>query len=127
VPLNFVGFSTTFLCGKPLPFSPLRGASFQPFVFSLGRPVLWAGGQRAMATEVPALAGRATAGLASKPWQGRPSSDKTCWDGIMRDLNPSNLQLYGSLGSQLVAKNRHFQQFTGTVLTKVGRLGMRQR
>jgi hypothetical protein len=23
-----------------------------------------------------------------------------------------------------VAKNRHFQQFTGTVLTKVGKLGM---
>ena len=42
----------------------------------------------------------------------------------MRDLKPSNLQLYGSLGSQLVAKNRHFQQFTGTVLTKVGKLGM---
>ena len=80
-----------------------------------------------MATAVPALAGRATPGLASKPRQGLPSSDKTCWDGIMRDLNPSNLQLYGSLGSQLVAKNRHFQQFTGTVLTKVGRLGMRQR
>ena len=42
----------------------------------------------------------------------------------MRDLKPSNRQLYGSLGSQLVAKNRHFQQFTGTVLTKVGKLGM---
>jgi len=74
----------------------------------------------------PALAGagRASAGFASKPWQGRPSSANTCWDGIMRDLKPSNLQLYGSLGSQLVAKNRHFQQFTGTVLTKVGKLGM---
>ena len=45
----------------------------------------------------------------------------------MRDLKPSNLQLYGSLGSQLVAKNRHFQQFTGTVLTKVGKLGMPSR
>jgi hypothetical protein len=68
--------------------------------------------------------GLVSAGLASNPWQGRPSSANTCWDGIMRDLKPSNLQLYGSLGSQLVAKNRHFQQFTGTVLTKVGKLGM---
>jgi len=25
-----------------------------------------------------------------------------------------------------VAKNRHFQQFTGAVLTKVGKLGMAQ-
>ena len=32
---------------------------------------------------------------------------KTC------DLNPNNLQLYGILGSQLVAKCLHFQQFTG--------------
>jgi len=44
----------------------------------------------------------------------------------MRDLKPSNLQLYGSLGSQLVAKNRHFQQFTGVVLYKVGKLGIPQ-
>jgi hypothetical protein len=80
--------------------------------------------QRAIAKAGFTWGGLGAGGLASKPWQGRPSNANTCWDGIMRDLKPSNLQLYGSLGSQLVAKNRHFQQFTGTVLTKVGKLGM---
>ena len=80
--------------------------------------------QRAIAKTGFAWAGLATSGFASKPWQDRPSIANTCCAGIMRDLKPSNLQLYGSLGSQLVAKNRHFQQFTGVVLSKVGRLGM---
>ena len=80
--------------------------------------------QRAIAKPGFTWGGLDTSGLASKPWHGRPSSANTCCAGIMRDLKPSNLQLYGSLGSQLVAKNRHFQQFTGTVLTKVGKLGM---
>lgn len=77
-----------------------------------------------MANPALAGAGLGTWGLASKPWQGRPSKAKTCWAGIMRDLKPNRRQLYGSLGSQLVAKNRHFQQFTGTVLSKVGKLGI---
>ena len=80
--------------------------------------------QRCIAKPALGCAGFNNTGLASKPWHGRPSKANTCCAGIMRDLNPSNLQLYGSLGSQLVAKNRHFQQLTGVVLSKVGRLGM---